>query len=317
MGRSMEAMTKRFLTLILSLSILALVPSPAGAQPQVAGITKLSGEPVRLALGPDGNTWVTISGSSDDKTLARIKPGGKVKEFDPVPGLDPKGITAKGDSLWLTYAGGVIEVDPTDADNGDDTAINAIGDPRQITRGPEGLLWTASDDQLIKFDAANPAGFDTETIDDMSARDITASGGKLWIADFAKKRIVRSTRDYDLKTFKVGGGPQSIAAGPNGGIAYGNPGTDPQTVGRIGAGGGPEKTRLSGGDPFGADFIDGEWYFAMFADDQVGVLNQNGGFSRIGGLPNGGGPRYVTQGQGDTLWVGLEQRNRVAKITGL
>jgi streptogramin lyase len=316
MRRSMEAMTKRFITLILSLSILAGLPSAASAAPDVAGITKLSGEPVRLALGPDGNTWVTISASNDDKTLARIKPGGKVKEFDPVPGLDPKGITAKGDSLWLTYSGGVIEVDPADPDNGDDTAINAIGDPRQITRGPDGKLWTASDDQLVSFDAANPAGFDTETIDDMSARDITASGGKLFIADFAKKRIVRSTRDFDVKTFKVGGGPQSIASGPDGSIAYGNPGTDPQTVGRISPGGGPQKTKAPG-DPFGADFIDGEWYFAMFAKDQVGVLDQNGGFSRIGGLPNGGGPRYVTQGQGDTLWVGLEQRKRVAKITGL
>lgn len=309
-------MTKRFLTFILSLSILALVPSMASAQPSVADTIKLSGEPVRLALGPDGNTWVTISGSNDDKTLARIKPGGKLKEFDPVPGLDPKGITAKGDSLWLTYSGGVIEVDPSDANNGDDTAINAIGDPRQITRGPDGKLWTASDDQLVSFDAANPAGFDAETIDDMSARDITSSGGKVWIADFAKKRIVSATGDLDIKKYKVGGGPQTVGAGPNGSVAYGNPGTDPQTAGRIGPSGGPQKTKAVG-DPFGVDFIKGSWYFAMFANDEIGVLNQNGGFSRFGHFPDGSGPRYVTQGQGNTLWVGLEQKKRVAKITGL
>lgn len=307
---------RRLLPILLSLSILALVPSMASAQPTVADTIKLSGSPVRLALGPDGNTWVTISNSDDDKTLARIKPGGKVKEFDPVPGLNPNGITTKGDSLWLTYSGGVIEVDPSDPNNGDDTTINAIGDPRQITRGPDAKLWTASGDQLISFDAANPAGFDAETIDDMSARDITSSGGRVWIADFAKKRIVSATGDLDIKKYKVGGGPQSVGAGPNGSVAYGNPGTDPQTVGRIGQNGGPQKTKAVG-DPFGVDFINGSWYFAMFAKDQVGVLNRSGGFSRFGGLPNGSGPRYVTQGQGNTLWVGLEQADKVAKVVGL
>ena len=33
--------------------------------------------------------------------------------------------------------------------------------------------------------------------------------------------------------YEVGGGPQGIAAGPGLQIAYGNPGTDPQTIGRI------------------------------------------------------------------------------------
>ncbi len=34
-------------------------------------------------------------------------------------------------------------------------------------------------------------------------------------------------------------------------------------------------------------------------------------------LPNNSGPRYVTAGQGDTLWVGLENADKVAKITGV
>ena len=57
------------------------------------------------------------------------------------------------------------------------------------------------------------------------------------------------------EAFAVGGGPQGIGAGPAGQLAYANPGTVPQTVGRISTGGSFQPTKTTGGaDPFGVAF---------------------------------------------------------------
>ena len=293
---------------------LALAPATAAAKPHVAGTFDLSGQPRYITKGSDGNVWVTISGSSDNNTLARIKPNGKVKEYSPAAVVNPVGITTGADgNLWLTRNGGVIRVPPGDPDSAQDFDIGAISSPQAITKGPQGKLWTASGDQLVSFDPDDPNDFDATTIDGMGARGITSSGGKLWIADFGGQRIVRSTPSGDVKKYNVGGGPQEVGAGPNGGIAYANPGDVPQTVGRIGRSGGPKTTKAVG-DPFGMDFTGGKWWIAMFAKDQVGVLSQDGDFDRIGGLPNGSGPRQLTVGPNHTLWVSLEQGEQVARL---
>lgn len=308
---------RRLLAILLSLSLPALAPAAASADPTFAGTSNLSGQPGHIALGPDGNVWVTISGSGAGSTLARIKPNGKVKEYSPAALVNPVGITSGPDhNLWLTRNGGVVKVPVDDPDSAQDFNIGAISDPRGITAGPQGKLWAASGDQLVSFKPNNPAGFNADTINGMAARGITASDGKLWIADFGGQRIVRSTTSADVKKYNVGGGPQEIAAGPDGGVAYGNPGTKPQTVGRIGKSGGAKTTKAVG-DPFGVDFTGGEWYFAMFATDEVGILSQNGGFKRFKDLPNNSGPRYLAAGKGGTLWVGLENSDKVARIKGV
>jgi virginiamycin B lyase len=305
-----------FLASTLILLAVLLVPAGAGAAPQLGHVVDLSGTPGQLVRGSDGNMWVTISGSSNGSTLARIKPTGKVKEFAPAQLVNPVGITSGPDkNLWLTRNGGVVKVPPGDPNAADDTNIGAITDPRGITKGPQGRLWTASGDKLVSFDPANPAGASSTTISGMGARGIAASGGKLWIADFGGQRIVRSTPAGDTKNYNVGGGPQEVASGPKGSIAFANPGSDPQTVGRISPPAKPKKTRVPGSDPFGMVFApDRHWWFAEFAKHRLGILSTNGNVTHFKKLPNNSGPRYVARGGKGSLWVSLENSEKVAQV---
>jgi len=304
-------------TLILLAALLG--PAAADAKPRLAGTFDLSGTPGQITRGSDGNVWVTISGSGLGNNLARIKPNGNVTEYAPAALVNPVGITSGPDhNLWLTRNGGVVRVPPDDPDSAQDFNLAAISDPRGITKGPEGKLWAASGDQFVSFEPGNPAGFDATTINGMGARGIAASGGKLWIADFGGQRILRVKPNASFKEYDVGGGPQEVASGPDGSIAYSNPGTDPQTVGRIESSGKPKKTKVPNSDPFGMVFApDHNWWFAEFAKDQLGLLSTDGALKQFKDLPNGSGPRYVAEGSNGTLWVSLENSQKVARIKGV
>ena len=179
-------------------------------------------------------------------------------------------------------------------------------------------MWTASDDQLVSFLPADPNGFAATTIDGMAARGIASSGGRLWIADFGGQRIVRANPAGGVKLFDVGGGPQGIARGPRKGAAYTNPGTDPQTVGRIERGRKVRRTAVPNTDPFGITFAaDRRWWIANFASDNLTILNREGRARRFRGLPEDSGPRQLTTGPRNTVWVSLEASQQVARIKGV
>jgi virginiamycin B lyase len=298
---------------LLALAAL-LTPTAADAAPRLAGTFEVSGTPGQITKGSDGNMWVTLSGSGLGNNLARIQPNGNVTEYSPAALVNPVGITSKGDNLWLTRNGGVVRVPVDDPDNAADFNIAPIGDPRGITKGPQGRLWAASNDQLVDFPANNPLGFDATTINNMAARGIASSGGRLWIADFGGQRIVRADPGGDVKKFNVGGGPQEVASGPQGSIAFANPGDNPQTVGRIRPGGNAKTTNVPNSDPFGMAFApDGKWWFAEFAKHKLGKLSTGGEVKQFD-LPNNSGPRYVAVGKQGTLWVSLETSGKIAKI---
>ena len=69
-----------------------------------------------------------------------------------------------------------------------------------------------------------------------SARGIARSGDLLWVADFSGA-IVSITTAGVQKPFDVGGSPQEVGGGPDGQVLYANPGTMPQTIGRLVPGG--------------------------------------------------------------------------------
>ncbi|HSF03212.1 MAG TPA: hypothetical protein VLA62_09385 [Solirubrobacterales bacterium] len=292
----------------------------ADARPRFAGAFDLSGTPGHIARGPDGNIWLTLSDSGDNNTLARVRPNGEVTEFAPAAVVNPVGITSGPDgNLWLTRNGGVIRVPPADPDLAQDFAIGAITQPQAIRSGPGGMLWTASADQLVSIPPANPAaGFEATTINGMAARGIAASGGRLWIADFGGQRIVSTTPGGNPSFFDVGGGPQEVAGGPSKQVAYSNPISDPQTVGRIRQGGTARRTRVPQTDPFGIAFApDGHWWIAEFAKHALGLLSAGGRVEQFEGLPDNSGPRYLTVGSNGTIWVSLETAQKVAKIKGV
>ena len=303
-------------TLILLAGLLA--PGAADAKPKLAGTFDLSGQAGQMTRGSDGNIWVVIIGGANP--IARVKPSGAVKEYSPAALVNPVGITAGPDgNLWLTRPGGVVRVPPNNPNNAQDFNVAAITDAQGITRGPQKKLWAASGDRLVSFKPNNPVGADDVTINGMNARGIAASGKKLWIADFGGARIVRVTPAGAVKRFGTGGTPQQVASGPGGSVAYGNPGTDPQKVGRIRADGTHKKSQLpTQTDPFGIAFApDKRWWFAAFGTDRLGILSQTGKVSYFRNLPAGSGPRHVAVGKNNTLWVSLEQAEKVARITGI
>lgn len=306
----------------LLLAVLLLLPAAADARPRLAGVFDLSGTPRQIARGPDGNIWVVIEGSSASKNLARITPNGTVTEYEPINLVNPVGITGGPDgNLWFTRNNGVVRVDPDDPEGSNQAfAVNVIPQPQEIIRGPGGNLWTASGDRLVSIPPADPAGFEAITIegDAPSARGIANSDNKLFVADFGEQRIVRIAPGGGQKEFGVGGGPQDVTRGPKGSVAYTNPGTDPQTVGRILPGKKPRRTKVPNTDPFGITFAkDGNWWIANFASDNLTILERDGDDRRFRGLPDGSGPRWITKGPQGTVWVSLEGSNQVARIKGV
>jgi streptogramin lyase len=313
-------MPRRVRHLLLPLAAIAAVASiaaPAQAAPDLARNFKLSGQPQRIAQGPDGNIWVTISGSSEGNELARIKPSGKLKEFD-LPGVtNPTGVGRGKGSLWLTQSNGVVEVPPKSPTDADPTAIGGLT-PQEITGGPNDRIYTVSNDQFISFDPNDPAGFTDETIPGMGARGIIGSAGKLWIADFGGQRIVRASPDgLNTKFFNTDGNPRQVAAGANKVVAYTDPGTDPHTVGRI-VNNDIKKTKAPNTDATGiTKGGDGNWWTANSVSHDIGRLTTGGKYKRFDVLPNNADARYIAAGKNGTLYVALTQDKKVSLIKGV
>ncbi|MEI6621915.1 MAG: hypothetical protein WCP28_08420, partial [Actinomycetes bacterium] len=216
-------------------------------------------------------------------------------------------------------SGGVAKISPTTPGVATFTAIAAITDPRAITVGPDGNLWTASNNNLIKIPPANPGAATTYAPTGLTgARWIASGNGQLWVADFGGAQILAvNTNGTTAAAYNTGGGPQGVAFGA--GIAgYGNPGAVPQTIGRIKPGGTPQTTNAPLSDPFGVAFgVDGAFWFAQFAGNNVGRLSTSGGYSTVAGLSAGAGPRQLTAGPNNTLWVTLDTADKVARVGGL
>lgn len=294
-----------------------LAYSPAVADPALNGefpVSELSSNN-QIAPGPDGNMWVTLAGAKD---VARIAPDGVVTEFDAVDMASPIGITAGPDGrMWVTQAGGVASFDPSDPTSATKTAIADLTDPRAITVGPDGNLWTASADKVISIPPATPAAATSFASTGVSnARWITSgTDGNLWVADFGNAAVYRVTTAGASTKFDAGGGTQGVAAGPNGQVAFTQQGSAPYTIGRITST--VETTEVAGTDPFGITFgADGAYWAALFATDALARLTPQGALSTLA-LPAGSGPRQLAAGPGDTLWVTLDQAEKVARISGV
>lgn len=310
----------RSLLSIVAAGLMTLAAASASlAAPAVDGEFALSGKPGYIAQGPDGNIWAVVSGSAQNNDVARISPAGVVEEFD-VPALaGAVGIAAGPDgNLWVTRSAKVARFTPANPAGATEFAVADLVTPRDITAGPDGNLWAASGDKLLRIPPANPAGYTPFTIAGLDARGLAADGERLWIASFGNGTIYSATTAGAATPHAVGGGPQEVGAGLGGQIAYSNPGGVQQTVGRLTNGGSPLTTPTPGADPFGVAFgADQAYWFAQFASGDLGRLSAGGEYSRLTGLSAGSGPRHITAGQGNTLWVSLETAGKVARVTGV
>jgi streptogramin lyase len=308
---------------------LLLAASPALAAPQVNGEFSVSGLGTynQITTGPDGNIWVTLDDTND---VARITPAGDVQEFNPASLDKPVGITTLGNNLWVTQNGSVAKFSPADPNAAEDFTIATLTSPQAITVGPDGNLWTASGERVFKIFPGPPVSFDFfDELTAAGARGVAAGGdGNIWFADAAGQRIVSLETDGDPapgSPYDLGDGqPQGIAAGPGTQMAFTNPLSTPHTLGRITPGGSPQITNLPTSDPFGITLgPDGAYWIGQLSTNNLGRLTPSGDYTTLGGFtPAGGrGPRQLTSGPGNTLWVTLEvpgssTNEAVARVTG-
>jgi virginiamycin B lyase len=309
---------RTYLPLLAAVVGSALIPAAASAAPTLNGEFAAGGKPGQIAQGPDGNMWAVLSTNHD---LAKIAPDGTVTNYDANDIAGAVGITTGPDgNMWVTQTGGVAKFSTADPTAATKTAIAAITDPRRIVSGPGGKLYTSSGDKVITIDPANPAGATNFTVPGMAARGTTVGGdGTLWIADIGGTRIVNTTVDGATQTFyPTGGLPQEVAPGPNNQVAYGNPGTSPQTIGRITKGGTPQTQTSPGGDPFGVVFVpaDEAYWFSNFQGQSLTRLTPDGQATTLP-MPALSGPRWIAAGSNNTLWVSLELTDKIARVTGV
>lgn len=301
---------------LLAGALLGPLAGASVAAPAVDGEFALGAQPRHLALGPDGNMWIALDGVADD--VAKVAPDGSVTKYAAAAITNPVGIAAGPDgAMWLTQNGAVVRFSPADPTAARAFPVPQIVDPRAIVSGPDGNLWTASADRAIQV---TPAGVARDfTVPGMGARGIARGGdGDLYIADFGGQRVVGLTTAGVPTFYATGGGPQEVAAGPDGRIAYTNPGNVPQQVGRFVRGGGVAATDVPNSDPFGIALgDDGAWWTADFARSTISRLTTDGAVTPLAGLSAGSGPRFVATGAGGTLWVALETSQRVARVTGV
>lgn len=311
------------LTLVVAICLVLLATGRAHAVPIVDGEFDVTGLPQRIAQGPDGNMWVTVA-SANGNEVAKITPDGTVTPVDNDSLDGAIGITAgPGDNmLWVTQSTKVTRFDPANP-TAPGTAFPAdIAAPQTIVVGPDGNLWTASADKVLRI---TPTGTVTPFTVLTAARGIAASGDLLWVVDFGAGEMVSVTTDGTPTHYPIGGNPQEVAGGLGGQVVATNP-APPQRVVRLVPGGSPLPTEVAPGtDPFGIAFgADQAYWFAQAFGNDLGRLTADGQYTRLGGFSADAGPRYVAPGPGNTLWVALQGINgqannftKVARVSGL
>jgi streptogramin lyase len=300
----------------------AAIASSASAAPAVSGEFALpAGQTLagdnEIVEGPDGNMWVT----TETNSVVRIRPNGAMTPF-PL-GADAYGITVgPDDNLWASQSIGVVKIDPATG-TATPTAIGGgYANGRGITTGPDGNLWIIGTNTLTRIDPANPAvGQDVNAITTANPKGMTtATDGLLWFADGDKIVSATATDTPTRTSYVVGGGSQDVAAGPNGQVAYANPLDTPHEVGLISPGGTPQQISIEISDPFGVAFgADGAYWVARSSTDDLLRLAPDGTTTKLTGFSNAAnvGPRKIAAGPNNTLWVTLDDQEKVARVTGV
>jgi virginiamycin B lyase len=317
-------MRRLLAALLASLVLAGVAAAAASAAPAVTGefptVGTLADKPSHITQGPDGNIWAVLENSS----LARVTPAGAVTEFANANLSGARGITTGPDhKLWVTATNKVVRIDPADPTGGTPTTIIQIGSPQGITTGPDGNLWTASDTFLIKIPPGNPTGY--KHFDGVlgSARGIARGGdGNIWVADRGGQRIASFTTAGSPTYYATSptGGPMGVAGGPGTQMGFTDPLTSPQEVGRITPGGTPQRASTPDGLGDPTDIVfgnDGAYWMARFGDSDLLRMTPAGQQTTLKGLSAASGPRYLTKGPGNTLWVSLESAQKIARVSGV
>jgi streptogramin lyase len=309
-------MTRVLALLAVMLTVFVFVGPAAGA-PVVSGEFSVPGlgSNNKLIQGPDGNVWVTLDGAGRD--VARITPGGEVKEFN-LEAVTPSGIAVGPEGrLWITRNGAVVSFDPADPVGTKQlTPIASIGTQHSIVLGPDGNLWVATNEKLVQIPPAAPLTAKDFPVPGLAPKDIDVAGALLVVADFG--RILSATTAGVTTEFKVGGQAQGVAGGPNGQYAFTQPVAAPKEIGLLSPIAAPIVRSAEGTDPFGIALgADGAYWSPEFISDGLLRISADGTLSSLPGFAKNSAPRQIAAGPGNTLWVTLEMTKKVGRVSGV
>jgi sugar lactone lactonase YvrE len=307
---------------------LVLAAPAAQAAPALAGEFQLPTLPTpitvgsnnELVAGPDGNIWIT----TEQNAIVRMAPDGTAVRFDPGGMTKPAtGITlAPNGKLFAAQDDRFIVIDPANPAGANQTLVAGLTGAQGITVGADGNVWLAGSNALVKIPPDNPVGFTSNAVALGAPKGMTTgSDGLLWIADGSGNlRSVNTATPTTAVTTPTTGGPQDVAAGPNTQVGYANPTSSPQSVGLMTPGGTLQPFALENTDPFGIAFgQDGAYWVARSQGNDLLRMTTDGQISFLGGFPPSGGvgPRKITTGPDNTLWVTVDTPEKIAKITGV
>lgn len=334
----MNRSIRTFIAAGAALAAVAALPAAASAEPVVNGTFDLPGTPQRLATGPDNNVWVTIKQGGD---VAQVTPTGTVTPLElganagDVTGL--VGITSAPDGNLYAIGNKVVvrwaPGNPAGATKFTGGKITDIADPRSLVLAGQSLF-AASNDKLVKIPLADPNTATSTTPTGLQGAKGTgvSSTGLIYIVDNTGKQIIAADQNgAKVAAYPTdpGGGAQEVAGGPNGQVLFSDPLPTPHQVGRITPGvAAPAITNVPMSDPFGVAFgADGNYWLAQFNADAVARITPAGVVTPfpIAGLPSSPtnyGPRYLTAGPNNTVWVGIEapgedDKGKIVRITGV
>ena len=210
---------------LLATIALLLLPAVAGAyvvQDRGGLLSSTNG----LALGPDGNLWVTEYGNG---TVVRMTPAGRVLQRFPVGSQPTSVATGPGGRVWVAGTGSTtlywIDAQAA-APTVHPVPIGGTCGPTAITSGGNGRMYFAApctgDPGNSRIGSVRDDGTDLDAQTGRgTAFDLEVSGGKLFVPDFAGD-IVRRLRLSDLgieSTVTTGvGNPDGIAVDGSGRI---------------------------------------------------------------------------------------------------
>jgi virginiamycin B lyase len=280
--------------------------------------------PWRIAAGPDGNLWFTVSSDPAGPKIGRITPEGAITQFDiPTVPADPSQITIGPDgNLWFTetndFANRIGRV-TTSGSIAEFPIPTANSRPDDIAAGPDGALWF-TEPNTRKIGRITTSGAITEFPIVGSAPGI-ASGpdGAIWFTNSSTNKIGRITTAGAITEFPIptpGSGPVLITAGPDGALWFtedrGN------KIGRITTSG--EITEFPiptpGSHPFGiVTGLDGNLYFSESFKNKIGCITTSGTITEFPVPTPASVPWGIASGPDGAIWFAEPYAGKIGRMS--
>ena len=281
------------------------------------------GNPVGIAVGPDGNIWY---GLFNGGLLGRmtVAPQPAATSFPPAtPKSGPRGMTVGSDGqLWFaeSYANNVAQVTPAGLVT-EFPVPTASSFPNFITNGPDGALWF-SENGSGNIGRMTTTGSVTEypipTPSSQPQEIVTGPDGALWFTEFAGNKIGRITTggyfiEYTIPT--ANSHPAGIAAGPDGALWFGESNTN--KIGRLTTAGAMQEYVLQSGDqPFGliAGPDGAMWFTDLYTySNRIGRITTNGTVTEFT-RPATGPAACLTIGPDGAIWFADYAANEIGRV---